>query len=1200
MSRQAVGALFAVFTAGTVMQLVPHIGDAVSDPAPRTWLVAIFWLLKSAIVLAFAYFVVVRPPALRRARDPIAFVACAAAILGALALRPPEASGSTALLLAGDAIAALSAGWVLTSVLALGRCFGFLPEARGLVTRGPYRLVRHPVYLGELGMAGGLLMASPSAWNAVAVAVLAAGQAMRMRLEEQALVREFPEYASYASRTPRLLPAIAIEPRTLLFGAVALTVVAFAGSHAAFAAKPKAKAKPAPRLTAPRQLTPAASARLAAVPSFSWAPVAGAAKYDFQLAVDPAFESIVDGQGHGAFRTANTFGSVDKTLADGTYYWRVRAIGKNDRAGRWSAVRSFVKRWDDAPALRGPANGATVRYPGEPLVLSWSPVPFAYKYLVTIATDPSLAHSALGDRLQSAETSGTDLALPTALARGTYYWAVTPLDAGRHPGTRSAVGSFTWDWPTTTATRVTDLRDDPRLPNGTTPRLYDPQFAWDSVPGAAQYQVEVNPTSDFVPGSRVCCDDVVLGTSLSPRKLLGNNTYHWRVRAIDLDGNAGDWNVGPTFRKDFDAINPSIPNLHVRDNQQDAEPARGGLVDAPVTDSPVIAWDPVPGASSYEVNVVPWEDGIGACDWGTSDSTQHWTTTTATTAWTPLSGAWNLVNPAGKNAPILAFDGGNKFLRDGSTYCAQIRARSDRDAANRDVRGDWTQVGGPGEPAFTYQKSPLAACDAAPAMQPEDYHAPTDGRRAQNGTANRRTPLFTWEPVPGACSYYVVVARDRELTNVVDVALTNEPAYAPRGLLGPTNYTDETTTYYWSVVPAMGRNGSTWTALPTENSPQEFEKLSRPPGLLGPADGADVYSQPTFHWSPPTDEEGRPLGVRNYHLQVDDDPTFGSPIDDVVTDSTGYTSTSTYPADTTLYWRVRADVEAANDPRGYVGLTWSAVGKFQRRLPAPSLSPTNPVEGQGIPLFTWSPVDGAVSYDMHIEQANGTKLDFTFRATAFTPIAFYGVGIWHWQVRANFKGAVRTVSSGYTPLAAFARHIDTPAGIRTTKTRNGSLLSWNPSGMARKYRIQIATSDSFTNVIEDAITENTNYAPRMLHPAYQTGAPLYWRVAAMDEGFNLGAWASSQLRQDAPLRVSVRGRVRVGHTSRVRVRVTDARRRPLKGVHIRVGGSGMAKARNTSRRGTVVLRVRGVSKGKVTLLAEKRGYLPRSATLRVR
>ena len=182
MSRQAVGALFAVFTAGTVMQLVPHIGDAVSDPAPRTWLVAICWLLKSAIVLAFAYFVVVRPPALRRARDPIAFVACAAAILGALALRPPEASGSTALLLAGDAIAALSAGWVLTSVLALGRCFGFLPEARGLVTRGPYRLVRHPVYLGELGMAGGLLMASPSAWNAVAVAVLAAGQAMRMRL----------------------------------------------------------------------------------------------------------------------------------------------------------------------------------------------------------------------------------------------------------------------------------------------------------------------------------------------------------------------------------------------------------------------------------------------------------------------------------------------------------------------------------------------------------------------------------------------------------------------------------------------------------------------------------------------------------------------------------------------------------------------------------------------------------------------------------------------------------------------------------------------------------------------------------------------------------------------------------------------------------------------------------------------------------
>ena len=64
------------------------------------------------------------------------------------------------------------------------------------------------------------------------------------------------------------------------------------------------------------------------MPSFSWAPVRWAAKYEFQLSADSAFESIVLGQANGSFQTANTFATVDKTLADGNYFWRVRAIDK--------------------------------------------------------------------------------------------------------------------------------------------------------------------------------------------------------------------------------------------------------------------------------------------------------------------------------------------------------------------------------------------------------------------------------------------------------------------------------------------------------------------------------------------------------------------------------------------------------------------------------------------------------------------------------------------------------------------------------------------------------------------------------------------------------------------------------------------------------------------------------------------------------
>jgi Flp pilus assembly pilin Flp len=96
---------------------------------------------------------------------------------------------------------------MLYAALALGRCFGVLPEARGLVTHGPYSLVRHPLYLGEFAAVAGLLIASPSARNLAAGVVFTIAQFTRMGLEERALTREFPEYADYAARTPRLVPS---------------------------------------------------------------------------------------------------------------------------------------------------------------------------------------------------------------------------------------------------------------------------------------------------------------------------------------------------------------------------------------------------------------------------------------------------------------------------------------------------------------------------------------------------------------------------------------------------------------------------------------------------------------------------------------------------------------------------------------------------------------------------------------------------------------------------------------------------------------------------------------------------------------------------------------------------------------------------------------------------------------------------------
>jgi protein-S-isoprenylcysteine O-methyltransferase Ste14 len=170
-------------------------------------------------VLAFSVFVFTRDPARRRSRDPVAFAACAAAVGAVVLLQRPGPSADTGLVLFGELIALAACAWLLAAVLALGRCFGVLPEVRGLVTEGPYRFVRHPVYLGELGACAGLVIAAPSLWNLGVAAVFYGAQAIRMRLEELALAEEFPEYAAYAAATPRIVPFL---PRRRRLGPLAI------------------------------------------------------------------------------------------------------------------------------------------------------------------------------------------------------------------------------------------------------------------------------------------------------------------------------------------------------------------------------------------------------------------------------------------------------------------------------------------------------------------------------------------------------------------------------------------------------------------------------------------------------------------------------------------------------------------------------------------------------------------------------------------------------------------------------------------------------------------------------------------------------------------------------------------------------------------------------------------------------------------
>jgi protein-S-isoprenylcysteine O-methyltransferase Ste14 len=108
----------------------------------------------------------------------------------------------------GLVLVALAACLSFTSLATLGRRFGVRPALRGLVTNGPYRLVRHPMYLAYVVADIGYNLQE---WNVGTVSMVIAGWlsiVYRIRAEERVLSGD-PGWAAYAARVrSRLVPGL--------------------------------------------------------------------------------------------------------------------------------------------------------------------------------------------------------------------------------------------------------------------------------------------------------------------------------------------------------------------------------------------------------------------------------------------------------------------------------------------------------------------------------------------------------------------------------------------------------------------------------------------------------------------------------------------------------------------------------------------------------------------------------------------------------------------------------------------------------------------------------------------------------------------------------------------------------------------------------------------------------------------------------
>jgi protein-S-isoprenylcysteine O-methyltransferase Ste14 len=100
-----------------------------------------------------------------------------------------------------------SAGAVV-ALSQLDRSFSIMAVTRKLVTTGPHRFVRHPLYLAEEIAMVGVFMQFASIYTALLLAVQVAFQVRGMHNEELVLTARFPEYAADRRNTPRLRPGI--------------------------------------------------------------------------------------------------------------------------------------------------------------------------------------------------------------------------------------------------------------------------------------------------------------------------------------------------------------------------------------------------------------------------------------------------------------------------------------------------------------------------------------------------------------------------------------------------------------------------------------------------------------------------------------------------------------------------------------------------------------------------------------------------------------------------------------------------------------------------------------------------------------------------------------------------------------------------------------------------------------------------------
>jgi hypothetical protein len=280
----------------------------------------------------------------------------------------------------------------------------------------------------------------------------------------------------------------------------------------------------------------------------------------------------------------------------------------------------------------------------------------------------------------------------------------------------------------------------------------------------------------------------------------------------------------------------------------------------------------------------------------------------------------------------------------------------------------------------------------------------------------------------------------------------------------------------------------------------------------------------------------------------------------------------------------------ANDVSGQ-GLNWSATRLFRRRLPVPVPAVGNATSSEAFPVLSWSAVDGAVSYDVHVDQVDGDTKDFTVKSTSFTPVTPYGNRIWKWKVRANFPSRSGTVGGPFSPQTNFVHLLTAPTGAKGSRTSKRVLISWNSQPAAKRYVVELAKTNGFDIVFASTETDHTSWAPDLTQEDFKKGGTIYWRVSALDVGHNRSPGATGKFKVPRAVQIELTGALRKGVRGTLGVRVRTTSGGAVRAAKVTVSGLGIKTVtKRTSKKGRARFHVLPRRKGKLVIRVSRSGY----------